>query len=169
MAQRLATCRRKTDDDEFYTLYKDARKGLSPFDLRGKRIICPCDTEESNIYKYLKDEGLDVEHDCREWRDVDYSRYDIVITNPPFSQAREMIRHLISIGKDFILLVSDVLRYTNKKKDIFGAKLYYGKDAQRFLRPDGSVRAVHCGWISTIPPRAEESFGLWLEDMEENG
>ena len=32
----------------------------------------------------------------------------------------------------------------------FGVKLYKGWDAQKFYRPDGSIKAIHCGWISTI-------------------
>lgn len=46
----LKTCKRKTEDDEFYTLYKDAEKGLSIYDLENKKIICPCDRDTSNIY-----------------------------------------------------------------------------------------------------------------------
>jgi hypothetical protein len=75
----------------------------------------------------------------------------MVITNPPFSQTREFIRHLISEKIDFIMIVSDVLRYSIKNgKADFGIPLYSGKDAQKFYRPDGSIRAVHCGWIATI-------------------
>lgn len=75
-----------------------------------------------------------------------------MITNPPFSQVREFIRYLVSIKIDFIIIVSDVLRYSirNGKTD-FGIDIYFGKDAQKFIRPDGSIRPVHCGWISNIP------------------
>lgn len=149
--QQLKTCRRKTKDDEFYTMYKDAVRKLHKYDLRGKKIICPCDTRESNIYRYLKDCYYDVKCDSKEWRNIDYSKYDIVITNPPFSQAREFIRHLIKKRIDFIIIVSDVLRYSIKKgKTSFGTNIYKGKDAQKFHRPDGSIAAVHCGWISNI-------------------
>ena len=51
MAQQIKTCKRKTKDDEFYTMYKDVVRELHKYDLRGKKIICPCDNKESNIYK----------------------------------------------------------------------------------------------------------------------
>jgi len=151
MPQQLKTCRRKTSDDEFFTMYKDAVRELHKYDLRGKRIICPCDNRESNIYKYLKDCYYNVKCDATEWRDIDYSQYDVVITNPPFSQAREFIRYLVRCNVDFIIIVSDVMRYSIKNgKCSFGRKIYIGKDAQKFYRPDGSIYPVHCGWISSF-------------------
>lgn len=145
MPKELKTCKRKTQDDEFYTLYKDAVRELHKYDFRGKKIICPCDTKDSNIYKYLKDCYYDVKCDSKEWRDVDYSKYDIVITNPPFTDAREFIRYLVSQNIDFVIIVSDVLRYSIQNGKVsFGTTIYKGKDAQKFLRPDGSIVPVHC-------------------------
>ena len=132
MPQQLKTCRRKTTDDEFYTMYKDCVRELHKYDLRGKKIICPCDTRESNIYKYLKDCYYDVKCDCKEWRNIDYSKYDVVITNPPFSQVREFIRHLVNCKTDF------------------GVDIWKGWDAQKFYRPDGTISPVHCGWIASF-------------------
>ena len=154
----LKTCRRKTLDDEFYTMYKDCVRELHKYDLRGKKIICPCDNKTSNIYKYLKDCYYDVKCDDKEWRNVDYSKFDLVITNPPFSQVREFIRHLVAQKIDFIIIVSDVLRYSIKKgKADFGIQLYKGWDAQKFYRPDGSIKEVHCGWIASMQD-------TWLEN-----
>lgn len=151
MPQQIKTCRRKTNDDEFFTMYKDCVRELHKYDLRNKKIICPCDNKNSNIYKYLKDCYCNVKCDDKEWRNIDYSKYDLVITNPPFSQVREFIRHLVNQNIDFIIIVSDVLRYSIAKgKTDFGIKLYKGWDAQKFYRPDGSIKAIHCGWISNI-------------------
>lgn len=160
MAQQLKTVKRKTLDDEFYTMYKDVVRELHKYDFRGKKIICPCDSKDSNIYKYLKDCYYNVKQCDKEWRNIDYSNYDLVITNPPFSQVREFIRYMIAIQKDFIIIVSDALRWSIRKgKTDFGIKLFTGKDAQKFHRPDGSVQAVHCGWISTIQDD-------WLENKK---
>ena len=113
------------------------------------------------IYIYLKDCYYDVKCDDKEWRKIDYSKYDLVITNPPFSQVREIIRYLVSNKIDNIIIVSDVLRYSIKNgKANFGVTLYKGKDAQKFLRPDGSIRAIHCGWIATIPDDYKENMIL---------
>lgn len=152
MPKQLKTCRRITPDDEFYTMYKDCVRELHKYDLRGKRIICPCDSCTSNIYLYLKHCYYDVKCDDREWRNIDYSKYDLVITNPPFSQVREFLRFLVAQKIDFICVVSDVLRYSIKNNKFnLGVSIYKGWDAQKFHRPDGSIRPVHCGWIATIP------------------
>ena len=157
MPQELKTCKRKTMDDEFYTMYKDVVRELHKYDLRGKRIICPCDNKQSNIYRYLKDCYYNVKCDDKEWRKIDYSKYDIVITNPPFSQVREFLTYLVSIGIDFIIIVSDVLRYSIKnKKYNLGIDIYKGWDAQKFHRPDGSIQAVHCGWLSNLQANWKE-------------
>ena len=107
-------------------MYKDVVRELHKYDFRNKKIICPCDNKNSNIYKYLKDCYYDVKCDDKEWRNIDYSKYDIVITNPPFTDAREFIRHLIKIKIDFIIIVSDVLRYSIRKNKIdFGTPYIY--------------------------------------------
>lgn len=168
MPQQIKTCRRKTDDDEFYTMYKDVVRELHKYDFRGKKIICPCDTKESNIYKYLKDCYYDVKQSSTDWRKVDYSKYDIVITNPPFSQVREFIRTLVDKKIDFVIIVSDVLRYSIKNgKAKFGVTIYKGKDAQKFHRPDGSIKPVHCGWIGTIQDDWKENQCICCCNKEE--
>lgn len=165
MPQQLKTCRRKTQDDEFYTMYKDCVRELHKYDLRGKKIICPCDTRESNIYKYLKDCYYDVKCDCKEWRNIDYSKYDIVITNPPFSQVREFIAYLLKCKIDFIIVVSDVMVYYAKQgKTSLGFDFYVGKDLQWFIRPDGADKRVHCRWIATFQDDWKENKRIGKND-----
>lgn len=43
-------------NDEFYTQYQDIESEIKYFvdQLRGKSILLPCDTEESNFYKFFK-------------------------------------------------------------------------------------------------------------------
>lgn len=167
MAQQIKTCKRKTMDDEFYTMYKDCVRELHKYDLRNKKIICPCDDKNSNIYKYLKDCYYNVECDNKEWRNIDYKKYDIVITNPPFTQAREFIKYLIVIKIDFIIIISDVLRYSIKQGKInFGIEFFSGKDAQKFYRPDGTIKAIHCGWIATIQDNWNENKLLNMGGIE---
>ena len=166
--QALKTCKRKTLDDEFYTLYKDVKKQFDDYDLSCFNIICPCDSSNSQIYKYLKDNKYHVSYSFQEWRNVNYNLYDLVITNPPFSQVREFIRYLISCNIRFVIIVSDVLRYSIKNGKVkFDTQIYHYKDAQKFLRPDGSFKMVHCGWISNfdlslykVEPKLEENI-LW--------
>lgn len=151
MPQQIKTCVRKTLDDEFYTMYKDCVRELHKYDLRGRKIICPCDTKDSNIYQYLKHCYYNVKCDSKEWRNIDDSKYDLVITNPPFSQVREFIKHLVKCKIDFIIIVSDILRLRLKNNELsFNIPIWSGKDVQKFYRPDGSIRTVHCDWIASF-------------------
>ena len=116
-----------------------------------KKIEEEVPNSQDIIKEKVKEKLNEISNYDIEWRNIDYSKYDLVITNPPFSQVREFIRHLIKQNIDFIIIVSDVLRYSiSKGKTDFDVKLYKGWDAQKFYRPDGSIKAIHCGWISTI-------------------
>lgn len=97
---------RRRKNDEYYTKYSDVVKGLNiylPY-IKGKKVLCNCDTEDSNFVKYLREIGCDVityhTTDGNEfYTDCDY---DICITNPPFSKIKDFynaVKH-----KPFIML-----------------------------------------------------------------
>jgi hypothetical protein len=151
--------------DEFFTLYEDISDEVPLYkdQLRGKRIICPCDWDESYneelVYKEegyippsnLLDKGgtikqIDIKASKEKiekrldlikcnfvkflvahadaygiksisasgynpqngegvrFQDIDYSKYDIVITNPPFSLWREFIDIMFKNGKKFLVI-----------------------------------------------------------------
>lgn len=123
--------------DEFYTRYESAAEILAVYKDRykGKRIICPCDTAESSIYKVLNDnkEAWEIKEivlsdiskcSCL---DIDYSNYDICITNPPFSIGTKFLRKLVEANIDYILwevgIASSNIYYKND--NIYIA--YFGK------------------------------------------
>lgn len=123
---------KKVKNDEFYTLYQDIEKELSHYwdKLKGKIIYCPCDNENSNFYKYFKnnfnqigikklicsslDSGVvTIPESVPQRNSVDMfsnqaiellKECDVVITNPPFSRSREYIQLLFDNNKNFILL-----------------------------------------------------------------
>lgn len=84
---------RRNKNDEYYTYYEDVVNGLEPYKeyLKGKRVLCPCDTDESNFVKYLKELGCDViayhKENGSEWFKPD--NYDVCVTNPPFSKIKD--------------------------------------------------------------------------------
>lgn len=107
---------RRKKNDEYYTYYDDVVAGLEPYKeyLKGKRVLCPCDTDESNFVKYLKELGCDVityhKENGTEWFKPD--NYDVCVTNPPFSKIKDFyntykdlfidfIEHRLNIGKSF--------------------------------------------------------------------
>ena len=152
-------------DDEFYTRYEDISAEVSKYkeQLKGKRILCPCDWDESyneeivfkeegyvptsNLFgKYTAIKQIDVEKSKQKieksldfvkcnfvkflvmqadvygiksisvsgfnpateegikFQDIDYSRYDLVITNPPFSQFIEFIEVMFRNKMEFLVI-----------------------------------------------------------------
>ena len=99
-------------NDEFYTKYEDVASELMNYDFEGKRVFCPCDTEDSAFVQYFKTyfrylrlrllsytylgaggiynyNGIKttfIATDCDSCRDASLlGSYDIIVTNPPFS------------------------------------------------------------------------------------
>ncbi|WP_029513730.1 adenine-specific methyltransferase EcoRI family protein [Mycoplasmopsis primatum] len=86
----------KNKNDEFYTAYESIDEFFNEFDykelFKGKKILLPCDSEESMFVKWFNDkkevlgcevvyEAGDFEKSIEKWADW----ADFIITNPPFS------------------------------------------------------------------------------------
>lgn len=192
----------KVRDDEYYTLYDDIAEELPKYkqQLCGKRIICPCDWDESyheeivfrsetatdstelfesgtikeidiaetqkriekdfslikcNFVKFLVSHADDYgivsisvsgynpkTNEGVRFQDVDYSKFDLVITNPPFSQFGEFIEILMKNHKKFLVIgpllaikYKAVFPYIQKNELWLG----YAKQLIGFGRPDGKI------------------------------
>ena len=89
MSDKIKSGHAHRSDDEWYTSPKLAKEFIDfhwKYIKKFKKIICPCDTEESYIYRELKARGCDVDC-CVDMWNCKYENYDLVITNPPFSMA----------------------------------------------------------------------------------
>lgn len=88
-------------DDEWYTSPKLAKEFIDfhwKYIKKFKKIICPCDSEESYIYRELKSRGCDVDC-CVDMWNCKYENYDLVVTNPPFSMAGKWMKWLNDVVK----------------------------------------------------------------------
>ena len=194
---------KKRKDDEYYTLFQDIADEVSLYSsqLRGKRILCPCDWDESyNEEIVYKEEGyvlgrelfssegtiknIDIAktrkkiekrmdlvkcqfvyyllNQAEEWgirsisvsgynpntnegvrfQDIDYSNYDVIITNPPFSQFDEFIDLMIENGKEFLVIgpqtaptEKSIIRHFQEGNIRIG----YHYHLSGFNRPDGTT------------------------------
>lgn len=179
---------KKKKDDEYYTLFEDIATELPNYkeQFRGKRIICPCDWDESYKEAFVyKEEGyippynlfscggtvkeIDVDKSKEKlerdlltvkcnfvkylvahaeaygiksisvsgfnpltgegvrFQDIDYGNYDIVITNPPFSQFRNFIDTMFSTGKKFLVIgPTNGITYQNVFKRIQNNEMWLG-------------------------------------------
>jgi len=106
-------------------------------------VWCPFDTIESNFVKEIQktnkiiyshiDTGQDFfEYEPKEW--------DIIISNPPFTNKRKYFERALSFGKPFALIMS--LTWLN---DASPKQVFEGKDMEllmfdkrlRFIKPSG--------------------------------
>jgi hypothetical protein len=213
----------KIKDDEFFTLFDDVAGEVARYkeQLKGKRIICPCDWDESYNEEIVYEEERPVgksnlyDTDCTikridikaskkkieknldlikcnfvkylvaqaeaygiktisvsgynpsngkgvRFQDVDYSKYDLVITNPPFSLFREFINKMFENDMRF-LVIGPLTAITYK--EIFshiknnGMWLGYAKQLSGFRlldntlvlskNPEGSVPRA-CKWYTNL-------------------
>lgn len=91
-------------NDECYTRRETVEYILDKYGylMHGKKIILPCDTEESQIYKVMKERGYDCDI-AQDMYGVDYSKYDLVFTNPPFHVIMKYMHFLHTNNIKFIL------------------------------------------------------------------
>lgn len=163
-------------NDEFYTKIEDVFNELIHWKhrLEGKRIIAPCDGEDSAFVKFLlavKDEWKIKSVDYSSYNiytgegvsmfNIDYSKYDICITNPPFSLYNEILDFLP--GKvDFILVAPMLNRILKREaKLIHDHKLFLGYGRHLPLSFTNTEVKVNCDWITSF-----DDFNITTEYIE---
>lgn len=219
---------KKKKDDEYYTLFQDIADEVSLYlpQLRGKRILCPCDWDESyNEEIVYKEEGyvlgrglfgaegtikniditktrekiekrmdlvkcqfvyylLNQAEECGirsisvsgfnprtgegvRFQDIDYSYYDVIITNPPFSQFDEFIDLLIENGKEFLVIgpqTAPTEKSIIKHFQEGNIRIGYHYHLSGFNRPDGTTLPKQhntprsCMWYTNmqVDPQTKE-------------
>ena len=108
-------------NDEFYTPVYAITPLIKYLKEKGfKKILCPFDTKDSNIYKVLLSEGFDVEQSHLE-DDVDFferklTDCDCIVSNPPYSIKAEVFETLFATGKPFAMLVGVVGLFESQRR-----------------------------------------------------
>jgi len=188
-------------NNEYYTLYPDIAAEVSRYkdQLKGKRILCPCDWDESlngelvysdgnyvypnnlleqggtikkvdltqpqkiikninivgcNFVKFLvahaEDYGIKsiyvsgynpVTEQGVKFQNIDFSNYDVVITNPPFSLFREFITTMFDNKMKFLIIgPTTAITYKESFNHIKDNEMWlgYAKQLSGFKMADGS-------------------------------
>ena len=60
---------------------------------------------DGNSGNYLTELGFDVIHEARDFFTEPPDKYDLIVSNPPFSQAKEIMKKLLIYDKPFILIM----------------------------------------------------------------
>lgn len=102
------TANRTSAGDEVYTPYY-AVEPLMEFLPKEKTIWCPFDEEWSAFYQFLSEQGYDVTRSSlKEGKDFflfEPDKWDILVSNPPFSKKNEVLKRAYSFEKPFALLL----------------------------------------------------------------
>ena len=108
----LMAIKKDGNGDEYYTP-KYIVEILLPYlkETNFKTIWCPCDKQESEFVKVLKENGYNIiySHIDNNQNFLTYKpkeQYDCIITNPPFSIKNQILQRCIDLNKPFCLLLS---------------------------------------------------------------
>lgn len=103
-------------------------------------IWLPFDTEESQYYKILNEQGFQVVrshlNDGKDFFNYQPEQFDIIVSNPPFSRKLDIFKHIIfDLKKPFVLLMNMMAINYQNVSELF-AKV--NPDIQ-FIIPDKKV------------------------------
>ena len=142
-------------DDEFYTLAEDVANIFEIIpNKKDYHFILPFNDANSEFKKFCEQNNLDYTSGNMDYKDYDYNIPNaLVVSNPPFSNFREIINFYMFYGIKFIL-VAPQLAFTyrnvlNYWKEWKLNPLFLELDW--FKRPDGTKKNVPCRLLTNLP------------------
>ena len=115
----------KGSNDECYTP-RYVVKELLPYLPKDKVIWCPFDTKESEFVKVLSEEGFKVVNSHisygQDYYTYEPNYWDIIVSNPPFTNKRKIFERALSFNKPFALLMSNTWLNDSAPKVLFKEK-----------------------------------------------
>ena len=99
--------------------------------------------------------GYNPEENCGiPFQEIDYSKYDICITNPPFSIIGDFLKEVIG-NVDFICLSPYITRLSPIiSEPLMDNKIYFGRNRCEYIlfmdKDSGRYKKVNCDWLSSF-------------------
>lgn len=153
----------KNKNDEYYTPKETVEfifeKLIGYEFIKDKIIYCPCDGEQSEFVKYLKENKDKLNYKDFWYTSDDFNTHidliknaDIVITNPPFSKIRKEYFPLMKkYAKNYFFFHTPINLYAYINEDVF----LYRSDHNYYVVPFDDIRKLVRGtennvYVSTI-------------------
>lgn len=153
----------KYRNDEYYTPKETVEfifeKLIGYEFIKDKIIYCPCDGEQSEFVKYLKENKDKLNYKDFWYTSDDFNTHidliknaDLVITNPPFSKIRKEYFPLMKkYAKNYFFFHSPINLYMYINEDVF----LYRSDHNHYVVPFDDIRKLARGtennvYVSTI-------------------
>ena len=89
---------------------------------KNKIVWCPFDTKESEFVKNIPNCIFSHINNGQDFYDYEPSEWDIIISNPPFTNKRKIFERTLSFGKPFALLMSNTWLNDSAPKQLFKNK-----------------------------------------------
>jgi hypothetical protein len=93
---------------------------------KDKIIWCPFDKEESEFVKQLKEAGFNVTYshidNGQDFFSYEPEKWDIIVSNPPFTGKRQIFERALSFNKPFALIMSNTWLNDSAPKQLFKDK-----------------------------------------------
>lgn len=130
------------NNDECYTP-SYAVEPILEFIPKDAIVWCPFDTKESHFVKLISQTNKVVHSHISEGKDFfsyEPKKWDVMISNPPFTNKRLIFERALSFNKPFALIMSNTWLNDSAPKQLFFEKdlqlLMFDK-RMRFMMPDG--------------------------------
>lgn len=113
------------NNDECYTP-RYAVEALLPYLPKDKIYWLPFDRDDSEFCKVLCDNGYNFINshidNGQDFYEYEPEHWDIIVSNPPFTDKRKIFEHALSFGKPFALLMSNTWLNDSAPKVLFTDK-----------------------------------------------
>ena len=135
--------------DEYYTQAETVERieeAIRPY-IKGRKIWCPFDAEWSQFVKVLRAKGYDVINTADDYKnhlEEIKASGAVVVSNPPFTIWRAILKDMQEIGVDFFLVNNLRNAVPAYKKGAFGMML----SSLDFDTPNGVKKGVPCFLMS---------------------
>lgn len=115
----------KGNNDECYTPPYGVRP-IIEYLPKNKIIWCPFDTNESYFTKILRSKGFNVINSHisygQDYYTYEPDKWDILVSNPPYTNKRKIFERALSFNKPFALLMSNTWLNDSAPKQLFKKK-----------------------------------------------
>ena len=110
------------NNDECYTPDYGVRP-IIKFIPREAIVWCPFDTGDSEFVKQIEHNGNDTIHshisEGKDFYRYEPERWDVIVSNPPYTNKRQIFERALSFGKPFALLMSNTWLNDSAPKILF--------------------------------------------------
>ena len=132
-------------NDECYTP-SYAVQPILEFIPKDAVVWCPFDTSDSEFVKLIHDNGNTVVHshinNGLDYFDYEPTQWDVIVSNPPFTNKRAFFQRALDLGKPFALLMSNTWLNDRAPMQMFedrGLQLLLLDRRTEFIQPNPTV------------------------------